>query len=88
MTKSDLIDHVAETTQSTKKEAEQVIDAVLSQITEALAKEENSTCEGSAVSRLPLRRSGKAETRKRATRLRSLPRRSPYLSRVRNWPNA
>ena len=30
MTKSDLIDHVAETTQSTKKEAEQVIDAVLS----------------------------------------------------------
>ena len=46
MTKSDLIDHVAETTQSTKKEAEQVIDAVLSQITEALAKGEKVDLRG------------------------------------------
>ena len=46
MTKSDLIDHVAETTQSTKKEAEQVIDAVLGQITEALAKGEKVDLRG------------------------------------------
>ncbi len=46
MTKSDLIDHVAETTQSTKKEAEQVIDAVLSQITEALANGEKVDLRG------------------------------------------
>lgn len=46
MTKSDLIDHVAETTQSTKKEAEQVIDAVLSQIMETLAKGEKVDLRG------------------------------------------
>src|SRR5687767_12899997 len=46
MTKSDLIDHVAETTQSTKKEAEQVIDAVFGQITEALAKGEKVDLRG------------------------------------------
>jgi integration host factor beta subunit len=46
MTKSDLIDHVAETTQSTKKEAERVIDAVLGQITEALAKGEKVDLRG------------------------------------------
>src|SRR5688572_11526368 len=46
MTKSDLIDHVAATTQSTKKEAEQVIDAVLGQITEALAKGEKVDLRG------------------------------------------
>ena len=46
MTKSNLIDHIAETTQSTKKEAEQVIEAVLSQITEALAKGEKVDLRG------------------------------------------
>ena len=40
MTKSNLIDHIAGTTQATKKEAEQVIDVVLGQIAEALAKGE------------------------------------------------
>ena len=46
MTKSDLIDHVAEPTQSTKKEAEQVIDAVLDHITAALAKGEKVDLRG------------------------------------------
>jgi nucleoid DNA-binding protein len=46
MTKSNLIDHLAETTQSTRKEAEQVIDAVLGQITEALAKGEKVDLRG------------------------------------------
>jgi integration host factor beta subunit len=46
MTKSDLIDRITETTQSTKKEAEQVIDAVLSQIMEALAKREKVDLRG------------------------------------------
>jgi nucleoid DNA-binding protein len=36
MTKANLIDHVAEATKGTKKETEQVIDAVLASITEAL----------------------------------------------------
>jgi DNA-binding protein HU-beta len=46
MTKTNLIDHLAETTQSTKKDAEQVIDAVLGQITEALAKGEKVELRG------------------------------------------
>jgi DNA-binding protein HU-beta len=46
MTKNNLIDHLAETTQLTKKDAEQVIDAVLSQITEALAKGEKVDLRG------------------------------------------
>ncbi len=36
MTRNNLIDQIAETTQSSKKEAEQVVDAVLAQIAEAL----------------------------------------------------
>jgi integration host factor beta subunit len=46
MTKNNLIDHLAETTQLTKKDAEQVIDAVLGQITEALAKGEKVDLRG------------------------------------------
>ena len=46
MTKNNLIDHIAETTQSTKKDAERVIDAVLGQITEALAKGEKVDLRG------------------------------------------
>ena len=46
MTKANLIDQIAETTQSTKKDAEQVIDAVLGQITEALAKGEKVDLRG------------------------------------------
>ena len=46
MTKSNLIDQLAETTQSTRKEAEQVVDAVLGQITEALAKGEKVDLRG------------------------------------------
>ena len=88
MTKSNLIDHLAETMQSTKKEAEQVIDAVLGQITEALPRARKSTCAASAVSRRTARRSDRAETRRRVRPLRLLPERWPYLSRARNWPNA
>lgn len=36
MTKQNLVDHIAETAQSSKKEAEQVVDAVLSRIADAL----------------------------------------------------
>jgi DNA-binding protein HU-beta len=46
MTKGNLVDHMAETTQLTKKEAEQVMDAVLGQITEALAKGEKVDLRG------------------------------------------
>ena len=46
MTKNNLIDHIAETTQRTKKDAEQVIETVLSQITEALAKGEKVDLRG------------------------------------------
>ena len=46
MTKNNLIDQIAGTTQSTKKEAEQVLDAVLGQITEALAKGEKVDLRG------------------------------------------
>jgi nucleoid DNA-binding protein len=38
MTKTNLIDHVAAATKGTKKETEQVIDAVLACIAEALVK--------------------------------------------------
>ena len=38
MTKANLIDHVVEATKGTKKETEQVIDAVLASIIEALVK--------------------------------------------------
>jgi DNA-binding protein HU-beta len=38
MTKANLIDHVAEATKGTKKDTEQVIDAVFASVTEALVK--------------------------------------------------
>ena len=46
MTKTNLIDHVAEATKGTKKETEQVIDAVFASITEALAKGEKVDLRG------------------------------------------
>ena len=46
MTKANLIDHVAEATKGTKKETEQVIDAVLASITEALVKGEKVDLRG------------------------------------------
>ena len=46
MTKTNLIDHVAVATKGTKKETEQVIDAVLASITEALAKGEKVDLRG------------------------------------------
>jgi DNA-binding protein HU-beta len=46
MTKTNLIDHVAEATKGTKKETEQVIDAVLASITEALTKGEKVDLRG------------------------------------------
>jgi nucleoid DNA-binding protein len=46
MTKDNLIDHLVETRQLTKKDAEQVIEDVLGQITEALAKGEKVNLRG------------------------------------------
>ena len=46
MTKANLIDHVAEATKGTKKETEQVIDAVLASITEALVKRDKVDLRG------------------------------------------
>ena len=46
MTKTNLIDRVAETTKGTKKETEQLIDAVLASITEALVKGEKIDLRG------------------------------------------
>lgn len=46
MTKSILIEQVAEATQGTKKDTEQVIDAVLTIITEALQKREKVDLRG------------------------------------------
>lgn len=46
MTRSTLIDQVAETTQGTRKDAEQVLEAVLASITEALAKGEKVDLRG------------------------------------------
>ena len=46
MTKANLIDHVAEATKGTKKEMEQVIDAVLASITAALVKGEKVDLRG------------------------------------------
>jgi DNA-binding protein HU-beta len=46
MTKNTLIDHVAEATKGTKKEAELVIDALLANIVEALAKGEKVDLRG------------------------------------------
>src|SRR5215203_1883544 len=46
MTKANLIDHVVEATKGTKKEAEQVIDAVLASITDALVKGEKVDLRG------------------------------------------
>jgi integration host factor beta subunit len=46
MTKANLIDHIAETTQSTKHDAERVVDAVLDHIIEALAKGEKVDLRG------------------------------------------
>jgi DNA-binding protein HU-beta len=46
MTKANLIDHIAETTQSTKHDAERVVDAVLGHIIEALAKGEKVDLRG------------------------------------------
>jgi nucleoid DNA-binding protein len=40
MTKNNLIDYVAAATQHTKKETEQILDAALASMTEALAKGE------------------------------------------------
>jgi nucleoid DNA-binding protein len=46
MTKNNLIDQVAEATQGTKKDIEQVLDAVLSSIAEALKKREKVDLRG------------------------------------------
>jgi DNA-binding protein HU-beta len=46
MTKNNLIDHVTETTQGTKKDTERVIDAILTSITEALVKGEKVDLRG------------------------------------------
>jgi len=46
VTKNTLIDHVAEVTQGTKKEAERVIEAILTSITEALLKKEKVDLRG------------------------------------------
>lgn len=46
VTKNNLIDHVAQTTQSTKREAEQMLDAVLGGITEALGRGEKVDLRG------------------------------------------
>jgi DNA-binding protein HU-beta len=46
MTKPNLIDQVAEATKGTKKETEQLIDAVLASITEALVKGEKIDLRG------------------------------------------
>ncbi len=46
MTKTNLIDHIAEAAKGTKKETEQLIDAVLASITEALVKGEKVDLRG------------------------------------------
>ena len=46
MTKNNLIDHVSQATNGTKKDAEQVIDAVLAAITDALSKGEKVDLRG------------------------------------------
>ena len=46
MTKNNLIDHVAEATHRTKKEAEQILDAVLGGIAEALGRGEKVDLRG------------------------------------------
>src|SRR5688500_783166 len=46
MTKSSLIDQVAEATQGTKKDIEQLVDAVLTSIAEALKKREQVDLRG------------------------------------------
>ena len=46
MTKSNLIDHVAEATKGTRKETEQLVDAVISGIADALAKGEKVDLRG------------------------------------------
>src|SRR3954462_10623656 len=46
MTKANLIDHVAEATKATKKDTEQVIDAVLASLSEALVKGEKVDLRG------------------------------------------
>ena len=46
MTKASLIDHIAEEMKGTKKETEQIIDAVLASITEALVKGEKVDLRG------------------------------------------
>jgi integration host factor beta subunit len=46
MTKNNLIEQVVETTQCNKKDAEQIVEAVLSQITDALAKGEKVDLRG------------------------------------------
>ena len=46
MTKNTLVDHVAEATQRTKKETEQILDAALAGIAEALAKGEKVDLRG------------------------------------------
>jgi nucleoid DNA-binding protein len=46
MTKNNLIDHVSEATQGTKKNAELVVDLILSSIAEALAKGEKVDLRG------------------------------------------
>ena len=64
MTKAHLIDHIAEATKDTKKETEQVIDAVLASITEALMKDEKVDLRGFGSFQV----SGKKERQGRNTR--------------------
>ena len=88
MTKTNLIDHVAEATKGTKKETEQLIDAVLASITEALVKGEKVDLRGFGSFQV----SGKKERQGRNPRtgetIQSLPGTWRCSSRARNYPVA
>ena len=60
MTKPNLIDQVAEATKGTKKETEQLIDAVLASITEALVKGEKIDLRGFGSFQVSGRRNARA----------------------------
>jgi DNA-binding protein HU-beta len=62
MTKNTLIDQVSEATQSTKKDAELVVDVVLNSIADALTKGEKVDLAASAVFKLLGRKNVRAET--------------------------
>jgi DNA-binding protein HU-beta len=62
MTKSNWIDHVSEATQSTKKDAELVVDVVLNSIADALAKGEKVDLRGFGSFQVAGRKNVRAET--------------------------